>query len=68
MMHMYQVILVVATSIFHAMIATVQWVAVIAFVIEAMMLSAPVSLVSNSGRLFLMISVSPCGVIVGVAS
>lgn len=41
MMHMYQVILVVATSIFHAMIATVQWVAVVAFVIEAMMLSAP---------------------------
>ncbi|KAG1760107.1 hypothetical protein EDD22DRAFT_102941 [Suillus occidentalis] len=41
MTHMYQVILVVATSIFHAMIATVQWVAVVAFVIEAMMLSTP---------------------------
>lgn len=58
----------VATSIFHAMIATIQWVAVVAFVIEAMVLSAPVSLVLNSGGLFLMVSVSPCGVIMESAS
>jgi hypothetical protein len=68
MMHVYQVILAVATSIFHATIATVQWFAVVAFVIEVMMMSSPVGLVPNSGRLFLMISVSPCGVIMGVAS
>lgn len=41
MMHAYQVILAVATSIFHATIATVQWLAVVAFVIEVMMMSSP---------------------------
>lgn len=41
MTHVYQVILVVATSIFHATIATVQWFAVVAFVIEVMILSSP---------------------------
>ncbi|KAG1782021.1 hypothetical protein EV702DRAFT_1275470 [Suillus placidus] len=41
MMHIYQVILAVATSIFHATIITVQWFAVVAFVIEVMMMSSP---------------------------
>lgn len=41
MTHVYQVILSVATSIFHAAIATVQWFAVVAFVIELMMMSSP---------------------------
>ncbi|KAG1746361.1 hypothetical protein EDB19DRAFT_354353 [Suillus lakei] len=41
MMHVYQVILAVATSVFHATIATVQWFAVVAFVIEVMMMSSP---------------------------
>ncbi|KAG2347398.1 hypothetical protein BDR05DRAFT_987471 [Suillus weaverae] len=41
MMHIYQVILAVATSIFHATIVTVQWFAVVAFVIEVMMMSSP---------------------------
>lgn len=40
MMHVYQMILAVATSILQATIATVQWVFVIAFVIEVMMMSS----------------------------
>lgn len=40
-MHVYQVILAVVTSIFHATISTVQWFAVVAFVIEVMMMSTP---------------------------
>ncbi|KAG1802936.1 uncharacterized protein HD556DRAFT_721460 [Suillus plorans] len=41
MIHVYQVILAVVTSIFHATISTIQWFAVVAFVIEVMMMSAP---------------------------
>ncbi|KAG2153195.1 hypothetical protein DEU56DRAFT_907638 [Suillus clintonianus] len=38
-MHVYQVMSVVATSVFHATMATVQWFAVVAFVIEVMMMT-----------------------------
>ncbi|KAG2132295.1 uncharacterized protein EDB93DRAFT_1176995 [Suillus bovinus] len=41
MMHVYQVILAVLTSIFHATISTVQWFSVVAFMIEMMMMSTP---------------------------
>ncbi|KAG1824437.1 uncharacterized protein BJ212DRAFT_1475739 [Suillus subaureus] len=41
MTHVYQVILSVATLILYATIATVQWFAVVAFVIEVMMMSSP---------------------------
>lgn len=40
MMHVYQIILAVATSILYATIATVQWFSVVAFVIEVMMMSS----------------------------
>jgi hypothetical protein len=52
MMHVYQVILAVATSTFYATIATLQWFAVVAFVIEVMMMSS-LSVRGNHGGGFI---------------
>ncbi|KAG0708613.1 hypothetical protein DFH29DRAFT_425051 [Suillus ampliporus] len=53
MMHVYQVISAVATSVFHATIATVQWLAVVAFVIEVIMLTSSPSVRGDHGGGFI---------------
>ncbi|KAG1737897.1 uncharacterized protein EDB91DRAFT_1139669 [Suillus paluster] len=53
MMHVYQVISAAATSVFHATIATVQWLAVVAFVIEVTMLMSYPSVRGDYGSGFI---------------